>query len=251
VSVGEAFLLILAGIGAGLIGSIAGLASLVSYPALLAVGLGAVSANVTNTVALIFSGIGSTAGSRPELVGQGARLRRLGITAAVGGLIGGGLLLVTPAAAFERVVPWLIAAASVAILIRQQGGLLPEHHAHGSDSRTLQLGVLLVAVYGGYFGAAAGVLMVALLLALTRESLPRSNAVKNVILAIANTVAAIAFAVLGPVHWAAVVPLGLGFLAGGRLGPAVVRRAPAGVLRTLIGIAGLGLAARLGISAYR
>jgi uncharacterized membrane protein YfcA len=248
---GHFLLLLLAGVGAGLAGSIAGLASLVSYPALLATGLGAVSANVTNTVALIFSGIGSTAGSRPELVGQGPRLRRLGTTAAVGGLLGGGLLLLTPAGAFERVVPWLIGAASLAILVRQQGGLLPEHHVTGGDSRLLQVGVLLVAVYGGYFGAAAGVLMVALLLALTRESLPRSNAVKNVVLAVANTVAAVAFAVLGPVHWAAVVPLGLGFLAGGRLGPAVVRRAPAGALRTLIGVAGLALAVRLGLSAYR
>src|SRR5690242_11871191 len=101
-------LLVAAGLGAGLTGSVAGLASLVSYPALLATGLGPVSANVTNTVALICSGIGSTAGSRPELVGQGPRLRRLGVIGALGGLLGGTLLLVTPAGAFERLVPWLI-----------------------------------------------------------------------------------------------------------------------------------------------
>ena len=245
------FLLALAGLGAGLTGSIAGLASLVSYPALLATGLGPISANVTNTVALICSGIGSTAGSRPELAGQGARLRRLGVIGAVGGLLGGSLLLVTPAGAFERVVPWLIAAASIIILLRPQRAALAAHHSGHEDSRMLQAGVLLVTIYGGYFGAAAGVLLVALLLAATPEPLPRSNAVKNVVLAIANSVAAIAFAVLGPVHWAAVVPLGLGFLVGGRLGPTVVRRAPAGVLRTVIGIAGLGLAVRLALQAYR
>ena len=245
-------LLALAGLGAGLTGSVAGLASLVSYPALLATGLGPVSANVTNTVALVFSGIGSSIGSRPEIAGQGARLRRLGATAAVGGLLGGALLLVTPADAFERLVPWLIGVASITILLRPQRAALHMHsHPHvPGDSRLLQLGVLAVAIYGGYFGAAAGVLMVALLLAATSESLPRSNAVKNVVLGIANAVAALAFAVLGPVHWAAVMPLGLGFLVGGRLGPVVVRRAPAGALRTVIGGAGLALAVHLGLDAY-
>ncbi|RZS90998.1 hypothetical protein EV189_0229 [Motilibacter rhizosphaerae] len=242
-------LLVLAGLGAGLTGSVAGLASLVSYPALLAAGLGPVGANVTNTVALVGSAVGSGLGSRPELAGQGPRLRRLCAIGAAGGLLGGALLLVTPAGGFARVVPWLIGGASVAILLRPQRAAR-ELHPDRPHPRALDVAVLLVGAYGGYFGAAAGVLMLAVLLAVTGEPLPRSNAVKNVVLGVANGVAAIAFAVLGPVHWAAAVPLGAGFLAGGRLGPVVVRHAPVGVLRTVIAGAGLVLAVRLGLQAY-
>jgi uncharacterized protein len=150
-------------------------------------------------------------------------------------------------------VPWLIGAASLAILVRRQqpvsAGSGPLAHVR-ADSPALPVAVLLVAVYGGYFGAAAGVLLLALLLSTTHEPLPRSNAVKNVVLGIANAVAAVGFAVLGPVHWAAVPPLAVGFLLGGRLGPVVVRRAPVGALRTGIGAAGLLLAVRLGLQAY-
>ena len=109
--------LVLAGFGAGLSGSVAGLASLVSYPALLAIGLPPVSANVSNTVALVFSSVGSVWGSRPELTGQRARARRLGPIAVTGGLSGGLLLLETPSSAFALVVPWLIGLASLTIVI--------------------------------------------------------------------------------------------------------------------------------------
>jgi uncharacterized membrane protein YfcA len=111
--------------------------------------------------------------------------------------------------------------------------------------------VFLVAVYGGYFGAAAGVLMLALLLASTRESLARSNAVKNVVLGLANAMAAVIFILFSSVHWSVVAPLALGCLAGGRLGPVVVRHAPARLLRIAIAVAGIGLAIHLGIDAYR
>ena len=110
--------------------------------------------------------------------------------------------------------------------------------------------LLLIAIYGGYFGAAAGVLLLALLLRITHASLARANATKNVLLFVANSVAAVMFAFLAPVDWAAVVPLGIGCLIGSRLGPIVVRRAPATMLRVLIGIAGMALAIRLGIQAY-
>lgn len=109
-------LLLIAGVGAGLTGSIAGLASLISYPALLGAGLAPVTANVTNTVALVFSGVGSVAGSRPELRGQADRVRRLGVVGVAGGLVGGALLLSTPDGAFEKVVPWLIGFGSLTIL---------------------------------------------------------------------------------------------------------------------------------------
>jgi uncharacterized membrane protein YfcA len=242
--------LVLAGLGGGLSGSIAGLASLVSYPALLAVGLPPVAANVTNTVSLVFSSIGSISGSRAELSGQRARARRLAFFAVAGGICGGVLLLATPSAQFARIVPWLIGLASLAILIRPDPARTPPAAGH-HPTWALAAGVFVVGVYGGYFGAAAGVILLALLLLSTAEPLARSNALKNLLLGLANAVAAVAFAIFGPVHWTAVVPLALGFLVGGRLGPVVVRRAPAGILRVLIACAGLGLAVHLGLDAYR
>jgi hypothetical protein len=111
--------------------------------------------------------------------------------------------------------------------------------------------VFLVTVYGGYFGAAAGVLLLALLLIATGEPLARRNAMKNLLLGLANAVAAVVFVVFGPVRWSAVLPLAVGFLVGGRLGPLVVRRAPPGPLRAVIACAGLALAVHLGVDAYR
>ena len=243
----EVVLLVCAGVAAGLTGSIAGLASLVSYPALLAVGLGPIAANVTNTVALVFSTVGSTLGSRPELEGQAARLRPLGVAAVLGGSTGAALLLLTPSDTFERIAPWLIGAASLTILVRPR--VHPEHRQAGAGAG-LMAGVFSIAVYGGYFGAAAGVMVLALMLVATGETLARSNAFKNVLLGIANATAALGFILLGPVHWAAAAPLALGLLAGGRLGPVVVRRSDATVLRVVIGLAGLALAVKLGVDAY-
>ena len=242
---GELLLLLGAGVVGGLTGSIAGLASLVSYPALLAVGLGPVAANVTNTVSLVFGSVGSTLGSRPELQGQGRRVRTLALAAAAGGAGGATLLLRTPADAFEKIAPWLIAAASLSILLRPR-----VHQDERARPGVLGAGVFLIAIYGGYFGAAAGVMALALMLVATGDTLARSNALKNVVLGIANAVAAVGFAVLGPVEWAAVVPLAAGLLAGGRLGPVVVRHSNATLLRVVIGLAGLALAVKLGADAY-
>jgi uncharacterized membrane protein YfcA len=239
----------LAGFGGGLTGSVAGLASLVSYPALLAAGLPPVTANVSNTVALVCSSIGSVSASRPELRGQRSRAVRLGAFAIAGGISGGVLLLATPSDTFALIVPWLIGSASLAILVRRRPGVRSRPRPSSSRWR-LSLGVFLVAVYGGYFGAAAGVLLLALLLLGDTGSLARSNALKNLLLGLANAVAAVAFALFGPVRWSAVVPLGAGFLVGGRLGPLIVRRAPAGPLRAVIACAGLALAVHLGLDAY-
>lgn len=241
--------LVLAGFGGGLTGSMAGLASLVSYPALLAVGLAPVSANVTNTVALVFSSVGSVWGSAPELRGQRARARRLGLAAVSGGICGGLLLLLTPSAVFARLVPWLIGAGSLAILARRNAKPID------SDATVpgweVAAAVFAIGLYGGYFGAAAGVIMLAVLMWSTGDGLARSNALKNVLLGLANAVAAMAFAFFGPVRWTAVLPLAAGFLAGGRLGPVLVRRLPTGPLRVTIALAGLGLAVHLGLDAYR
>ena len=242
-------MLLVAGFGAGLVGSVAGLASLLSYPALLAVGLPPLAANVSNTVALVFSGVGSVLGSRVELRGQAPRLRPLGAAAVAGGATGAALLLLTPASAFETVVPLLVLVASVLVLLAPSPSELAEIRVSGAGPR-LMLGIFAVGIYGGYFGAAAGVMMLALLLMATRESMVRLIAAKNALLGLSNGVAAVAFVLLGPVLWAAVLPLGLGFFLGGRLGPAIARRAPARLLRTLVGVTGLALAAYLAVDAY-
>jgi len=246
----QAVLLVLAGVGSGLAGSIAGLASLVSYPALLAVGLTPVAANVTNTIALVFNTAGTMAGSRPELRGQRPRIRELGVIAVAGGLVGGTILLLTPASAFERVVPWLIGLGSLTILVPRRLTLHLDD-APAPASRVLFAGIFAIGVYAGYFGAAAGVLMLALLLITTPDTLARCNALKNVVLGISNVVAAVIFAIFGPVHWLVALPLAAGVLVGGRIGPVIVRHSPTRVLRVLIALAGLGLAIHLGLDAYR
>ena len=246
--------LVAAGIGAGLTGSIAGLASLISYPALLALGIPPVTANVTNTVALVMNGVGSVAASRPELKGQGRRLVPLALAAVLGGAAGAALLLLTPTEAFERIVPFLIAGAAAAILVQRPPRELALEGARAHRGRPdpwwLPFGTFAVAIYGGYFGAAAGVLLLAMYLLGTGEGLPRGNAMRNVILGVANSVAAVGFIVFASVAWSAVLPLALGLLAGGALGPRVVRRAPQKHLRRLIAIAGLGLAIHLAVQAY-
>jgi uncharacterized membrane protein YfcA len=243
-------MLVAAGMVGGLIGSVAGLASIATYPALLALGLAPVTANVTNTVSLVFVTTGAVSASRPELRGQGRSLRRLAVAGALGGAAGGTLLLVTPSGSFELAVPWLVALGSVSMLARRRLVRVPAGgaHYHGPG---LVAGTALIGVYGGYFGAGAGVMLLALLLHATDWDLPRANAIKNVVLGVANSIAAIAFALFGPVRWSAVLPLGLGLFLGGRVGPAVVRRAPADGLRIAIGVAGLGLALKLGLDAYR
>ena len=243
-------LLVLAGVGAGLTGSIAGLASLVSYPALLAAGLSPVSANVTNTVALICSSVGSVWGYRPELAGQRRRVEVLAPVAAAGGLAGGLLVLLTPASSFARVVPWCIGAGSLAVVARRSPAATPAHRTR-RGAALLAGGVFVVSVYGGYFGAAAGVVLLGLLLAATLEPLARARALTSVLLGLANAVAGAAFAVGGPVRGGDALPLAVGCLIGGRTGPVVVRRLPAGPLRVAIALAGVGLAVKLGLDAYR
>jgi uncharacterized protein len=245
----DVILLALAGIGGGLAGSIAGLASVSTYPALLLVGLPPVTANVTNTVALVFNGVGSVWGSLPELEGQGARLKKVVPTALAGGAAGAVLLLSIPSEGFERAVPVLLAGAAIVIALPRRRTVRTGPRSTG---RTVLLGatILAICVYGGFFGAAAGVLLLALFLAMGGESLARANATKNVVLGTANGAAALVFLVFGPVSWAAVVPLGIGCLIGSRLGPMVVRRAPATPLRLLIAVAGLALAVKLGFDTY-
>ena len=209
------------------------------------------TANVTNTVALVASSVGSITGSRPELEGQGRRLRPMIAAGVAGGVVGATLLLVLPGDSFELVVPVFVAFGGVAMLARRRivGEAATTVAPTGHDGRLLAA-LFAVGIYAGYFGAAAGVIVLAVLLHVTTDSLPRANAFKNVVLGAANGVAALGFILFGPVQWSAAVPLAAGLFVGGRIGPVVVRRAPIGPLRVIIGLAAIGLAVKLAIDAW-
>jgi len=236
--------LLAVGVVSGVFSTVVSLASIVSYPALLAFGLTPLSANVTNTVALLFSGVGAALGSRPELAGQGPRVFRLGRLTALGGATGAFLLLVTPSQTFEQLAPWLIGAASLMLVRPPRGELRSEQGA-------LTRGALFaVAIYVGYFGAAGGILMIAVLSSMVEGTPAKLNALKNVLSGLANAVAAVGFAIFGPVDWGAVAPLAAGFLLGGWIGPKIARRLPGQSLRHLAAACGLAVAVKLGYDAY-
>jgi uncharacterized membrane protein YfcA len=242
VTVTEFVLLIAAGFGAGVIGYITGLASLVSYPALLAVGLPPVAANVTNTVALVGAGVGATASSVKELAKSGRSLLWLTLWAALGGIAGAVVLLRAPGETFEAVVPILVVLASVAMLLQPRIRVL-------AGDRTFPVlypsAIFLVAIYGGYFGAGAGVIFMALTLICTAEPVWRATLLKSYLLGVANLVAAVIFAFSGQVNWLAALAMGIGTIAGGTLGPRIVRHLPPNPLRIAVALCGFGLAAWL------
>ena len=248
ISTADDVVLLAAGTLAGAVGSAGGITSLISYPALLAVGLPPLPANVTQAVAFVTCLPGSALGSRPELRGQGPWLRRWAALTATGGAVGVVLLLNTPGHIFGRVVPFLLALASLALLLQPHISRWQERRPRDRNRLLLPCGLFAVSVYGGYFGAGSGVMVLALLLLTVDQTLVRANALKNVILGVADVVAAAGFAVFGPVRWAAVVPLALGLFAGSRVGPSVTRRVPGGVLRVLVALAGLGLAIHLWVA---
>lgn len=245
---GSFLLLVLAGVGAGLTGSIAGLASLVSYPALLAAGLPPVTANITNTVAMLGTTAGGAAGARPELAGQRRNIVPLCVITTIGGACGGLVLLLTPSDAFTAIVPWLIGGASVVLMAGPRLRRLAEGAEHRGLRPATGVAAFFIGIYGGYFGAAAGVLMLALLVSVWSQSLARTNAAKNLVTGSANLLAAIVFAVTGKVVWLAALAVCLGSLGGAWLGSNLVRRLPAAPLRIGIGIAGLTLAVVLAFS---
>lgn len=272
----QMFLLVPAGILAGIVSTVAGLASLVSYPALLLVGLPPVVANMSNTVALVANGIGAVISSRRELRGQGRILWRIIPIATVGGLAGGIILLAAPSESFTRVVPFFIAAAALVVLFPDQVRALPRRlRALGGRRRTTSapqspdvplpepadgpsvlarvgflVGVFLTGAYGGYFGAAAGVLMMALLTATLTTPFAVTNAIKNTVMEAANAVAALLFLLRAAPDWQAIVPLAVGMFMGGYVGPAIFRRLRVPLLRWLIGGLALLLAAVLFLEAY-
>ncbi len=234
-------LLFLAGVGSGLTGYGAGLASVVSYPALLAVGLSPLAANATNTAALTGIALGGVSSARMELRGMRARIIRFGAAGLVGGAVGAGLLVVLPESTFAAVVPWLVVGGSLVLLLRPwlrrlHGGRWSEHHP------LFVVAIGLVAVYGGYFGAAAGTLVVAALGLVLTEPLARITALRAVVLGLANLVATLIFVARGLVEWSAMLPLAVGMVLGGALAPRILRRLPDLVVRIVVAVAGLGLA---------
>ena len=247
VSVGAVFILVAAGVVAGAVGSAGGITSLVSYPALLVVGVPVLPANVANLVALVACWPGSALGSSKELAGSRHALVRTLPVAAAGGAVGAGLLVSTPSDAFERIVPFLIVAGSLALLVQPKLNELRQRRALPARLE-LQLALALigsVAVYGGYFGAGSGVMLLAIALVLLEPDLPRANALKNMLVGAVTIGSAIVLIAARPVDWAAVGPLSAGLFVGSIAGPALTRRLPPTVVRWCVAVLGFGLAVAL------
>jgi uncharacterized protein len=234
-----------AGLVAGTVGSAGAITSLIAYPALLVTGLRPFQANVTVSVAFVACLPGSALGSRSELAGQGAWLRRWGLIAMGGGLAGVALLLTTPRSAFVHLVPFLLILASVVLLLQP---MIARIHRVGGRQILLPCGLFAVSVYDGYFGAGSGVMLLALLLFTVDRDFARLNAAKNVLLGMTDILCAISFAVFAPVRWADVVPMACGLFVGSMLGPAVTRIAPPALIRVLAAMAGVSLAVWLWIN---
>lgn len=232
---------------AGSVNTVAGGGSLISFPALLAVGLAPVAANVTNTVAVWPGYLGGVVAYRRELAGQRRRGLALSAVSVAGAGAGSALLLLAPARLFVIVAPYLILLAT--LLLAAQPRLsralaarrLAEAGRSRGSGRVLVPAVFAAAVYGAYFGAGLGIMLLALLALLIPDTLQRHNGVKVLLSLVINTVALAVFAVFGPVHWTAVLVMAAASLAGGYLGGGVARRLPPTVLRA--GIVGFGLVA--------
>jgi uncharacterized membrane protein YfcA len=248
VSVGSAVWLVTAGTVAGVIGTAGGITSLVSYPALLAAGVAPVPASVANLVAAAACWPTSALASRRELAGRTSVLVSALPTAAAAGAVGSVLLLVTPPGIFARIVPWLVLAGSAALLAQPAitAGRDPGRRADGrSAGWALLAWVAALSIYGGYFGAGSGIMLLAALLVLHDERLPRSNAVKNMLVGAGAVASAVVFVVAGPVVWSAAAPLAAGMLIGGLLGPPAARHLPERAVRWAASGLGVALAVEL------
>ena len=229
----------MAAVGAGAVNAIAGGGTLISFPALVALGAGRVEANVTNTVALCTGYFGGAVAQRDELGGEGLRLRRLSVAAGLGGLTGSVLLIVTGEAAFRSLVPWLILLAC-ALLGGQQVirrvlriGSRSDSSARGAAVVTL-VATFAVSIYGGYFGAGLGIMLLAVLGLLFGDPLPRLNALKQALALVINVVAAAFFSFSGHVLWTVALVMAPASLLGGVLGGRVAGRIRPTVLRAVV-----------------
>ncbi|MGW6459552.1 sulfite exporter TauE/SafE family protein [Streptomyces sp. NPDC055078] len=230
-----------AGVSAGTINTIVGSGTLITFPVLLATGLAPVTATVSNALGLIPGAISGAIGYRAELKGQRRRVLRLSAVAAVGGICGAVLLLTLPSTAFETIVPVLVALALVLVVLQPRISRAVQRRrerkgtvAHPDGGPLLSLGLLLSSVYGGYFTAAQGIIYVSLMGMTLDETLQRINAVKNVLAAVVNSVAALFFLFVADFEWTAVLLIAIGSTIGGQVGAKIGRRLPPTALRAII-----------------
>jgi len=227
----------LAAVAAGIVNALAGGGTLITFPTLTALGLPAVAANVTNTIALAPGHLGATLAQKRDLAGQRARVRRLVPAALLGGLVGGLLLLLTTERVFRHLVPWLIllASALLAVQERVRAWLLRRLGAHHASHEALAvLPVFAASIYGGYFGAGLSVIVLAALGLLVDDSLTRLNATKQAIGFTANGAAAVLFLFSGQVHWVAALVMAVAAVAGGAAGGRLAGRVRPATLRLVV-----------------
>lgn len=240
----ECLLVLAAGVGAGTINTVVGSGTLITFPVLLGVGYSPITANVSNSLGLVPGSLSGAYGYRRELAGQRSRVIRYGTASLLGGATGAGLLFVLPAAAFEAIVPVMIALALVLVIFqpRLARALAARRHPDAppreGGAGTFVLGYL-TGVYGGYFGAAQGIILLAIFGLTLDEEMQRVNALKNVLAMIVNLVAGVVFLFIAHVAWEAVALLAVGSAAGGQLGARIGRRLPPRVLRTVIVVVGV------------
>jgi uncharacterized protein len=231
-----------AGAAAGLINTVVGSGTLITFPTLLALGVPPVIANISNTVGLAPGSLSGAWATRGELDGQRRRLFWLGSASLLGGIAGALLLLWLPSAAFDAIVPVLIGLGCLLVIVqpfmakrlalRRARLGLDADHVHGPVQ--LWLAIALTGVYGGYFGAAQGVLLIAILGIGLAESLARVNAIKNVLAAIVNSVAAVVFVIVSEVNWPVAIAIAVGSVLGAQVGGKVGRKIPATIYRVII-----------------
>ncbi|MFB9314758.1 sulfite exporter TauE/SafE family protein [Nocardioides plantarum] len=241
----ESVLVALAGVAAGTINTVVGSGTLITFPTLLAFGVPPVTANVSNNIGLVPGSVTGAIGYRDELTGQRSRVVRLLSASVIGGAIGAVLLLVLPDGAFEAVVPVLIMLGVVLVIgqPRLSAWVRRRAEARGDEPSDgawwVWPAVLLTGVYGGYFGAAQGVLLMGVLGIGIAQSLQRSNAVKNILAAAVNGVAGLIFVFVADVDWRVVALIGAGSVVGGLLGARIGKRLPPLALRATIVVVGL------------
>jgi uncharacterized membrane protein YfcA len=238
----DALAILAAGGIAGAVNAVVGSGSLVTFPTLVALGYPPVTANVSNTVGLVPGSISGAIGYRRELRGQWRRAGILACGSAVGAAIGGVLLLELPSSVFDAVVPALILFACLLMAVR------PSPAGHGAGRNRLALGVvatLLTGVYGGYFGAAQGIILLAALRLCFDDDLQTLNGVKNVLAGVANGVAAIYFIAVADVAWEAVALIAVASIAGAQVGARYGRRLPQEILRRIVVVGGVIVAVLL------
>jgi len=239
-----------AAVAAGAINAVVGSGSLITFPTLLAFGFPPVTANVSNNIGVIPGNLSASFGYRKELTGQRGRLLPLGVASLTGALTGAIALLALPAGVFKLVVPVLIIGGCVLVVLQPKLSAWVASRQAGrpeSDRTSLVLvaGVFLTGVYGGYFGAAQGVILVGLLGVFLADNLQRINAGKNVLVTIVNATAAVIFICFAHVAWVAVALIAAGSGIGGLIGAKVGRRLPPLALRIIIVIIGLVSAVKL------